>query len=257
MGQKINPNGIRLGITKAYSSVWYASTANFPANIKSDAAVRKYLTTELKNASVSKIVIDRPAKSIRVTICTARPGIVIGKKGEDVEKLRQKISAIAGVPAQVNISEIRKPDLDAKLVADSIASQLERRVMFRRAMKKAIQNAMRAGAKGIKVEVSGRLGGADIARTEGYSEGVTPLHTLRSDIDYAWEEAMTTYGKLGVKVWICRGEVLPGEMVKEPEKPKMNPNNRNKRNFRNNRPNRNEAAKEAPAAANTEVKGGN
>ena len=146
MGQKINPNGIRLGITRPYSSVWYASTKDFPANIKSDSEVRKYLTKELKNASVSKIVIDRPAKSIRVTICTARPGIVIGKKGEDVEKLRAKISAIAGVPAQVNISEIRKPDLDSKLVADSIASQLERRVMFRRAMKKAIQNAMRAGA---------------------------------------------------------------------------------------------------------------
>ena len=185
MGQKINPNGIRLGITRPYSSVWYASTANFPANIKSDSAVRKYLTNELKNASVSKIVIDRPAKSIRVTICTARPGIVIGKKGEDVEKLRQKISAIAGVPAQVNISEIRKPDLDAKLVADSIASQLERRVMFRRAMKKAIQNAMRAGAKGIKVEVSGRLGGAEIARSEWFLEGRVPLHTLRADIDYA------------------------------------------------------------------------
>ena len=210
MGQKINPNGIRLGITKAYSSVWYASTANFPANIKSDAAVRKYLTTELKNASVSKIVIDSPAKSIRVTICTARPGIVIGKKGEDVEKLRQKISAIAGVPAQVNISEIRKPDLDAKLVADSIASQLERRVMFRRAMKKAIQNAMRAGAKGIKVEVSGRLGGAEIARSEWLREGRVPLHTLRADIDYALSEAVTTYGVIGVKVWIFKGEVLGG-----------------------------------------------
>ena len=210
MGQKINPNGIRLGITIPYSSVWYASTANFPANIKSDSAVRKYLTNELKNASVSKIVIDRPAKSIRVTICTARLGIVIGKKGEDVEKLRQKISAIAGVPAQVNISEIRKPDLDAKLVADSIASQLERRVMFRRAMKKAIQNAMRAGAKGIKVEVSGRLGGAEIARSEWLREGRVPLHTLRADIDYALSEAVTTYGVIGVKVWIFKGEVLGG-----------------------------------------------
>ena len=210
MGQKINQNGIRLGITRPYSSVWYASTANFPANIKSDSAVRKYLTNELKNASVSKIVIDRPAKSIRVTICTARPGIVIGKKGEDVEKLRQKISAIAGVLAQVNISEIRKPDLDAKLVADSIASQLERRVMFRRAMKKAIQNAMRAGAKGIKVEVSGRLGGAEIARSEWLREGRVPLHTLRADIDYALSEAVTTYGVIGVKVWIFKGEVLGG-----------------------------------------------
>ena len=211
MGQKINPNGIRLGITRPYSSVWYASTKDFPANIKSDSEVRKYLTKELKNASVSKIVIDRPAKSIRVTICTARPGIVIGKKGEDVEKLRAKISAIAGVPAQVNISEIRKPDLDSKLVADSIASQLERRVMFRRAMKKAIQNAMRAGAKGIKVEVSGRLGGAEIARAESYNEGTIPLQTIRADIDYGTAEAHTTYGRLGVKVWIYKGEILKGE----------------------------------------------
>ena len=176
MGQKINPNGIRLGITRPYSSVWYASTKDFPANIKSDSEVRKYLTKELKNASVSKIVIDRPAKSIRVTICTARPGIVIGKKGEDVEKLR--------------------------------ASQLERRVMFRRAMKKAIQNAMRAGAKGIKVEVSGRLGGAEIARSEWLREGRVPLHTLRADIDYALSEAVTTYGVIGIKVWIFKGEVL-------------------------------------------------
>ncbi len=208
MGQKVNPIGIRLGITKPYSSVWYASSANFAANVKGDFEVRKYLSKELKNASVSRIVIDRPAKSIRVTIHTARPGIVIGKKGEDVEKLRRKIADIAGVPAQVNISEIRKPDLDAKLVADSIASQLERRVMFRRAMKKAIQNAMRVGAKGIKVEVSGRLGGAEIARSEWLREGRVPLHTLRADIDYAVSEAMTTYGVIGVKVWIFKGEVL-------------------------------------------------
>lgn len=210
MGQKINPNGIRLGITRAYSSVWYASTANFPANIKSDAAVRKFLTKKLDKASVSKIVIDRPAKSIRVTICTARPAIVIGKKGADLEVLRKEITKIAGVPAQVNISEIRKPELDAKLVADSIASQLERRVMFRRAIKKAIQNAMRAGAKGIKVEVSGRLGGAEIARSEWLREGRVPLHTLRADIDYALSEAVTTYGIIGVKVWIFKGEVLGG-----------------------------------------------
>lgn len=208
MGQKINPNGIRLGITKPYISTWYASNKAFPANVKSDNEVRKFLTAELKNASVSKIVIDRPAKSIRVTICTARPGIVIGRKGEDVEKLRKQIAQIAGVPAQVNISEIRKPDLDSKLVADSIASQLERRVMFRRAMKKAIQNAMRAGAKGIKIEVSGRLGGAEIARTEWLREGRVPLHTLRADIDYAISEAVTTYGVIGVKVWIFKGEIL-------------------------------------------------
>ncbi|MBQ9274129.1 MAG: 30S ribosomal protein S3 [Succinivibrio sp.] len=216
MGQKINPIGLRLGITKPYASVWYASSSNFAANIKSDAEVRKFLNNELKNASVSRIVIDRPAKSIRVTICTARPGIVIGKKGEDVEKLRGRIAAIAGVPAQVNISEIRKPDLDAKLVADSIASQLERRIMFRRAMRKAIQNAMRVGAKGIKVEVSGRLGGAEIARTEWLREGRVPLHTLRADIDYALSEAVTTYGVIGVKVWIFKGEIL-GELPLGPE----------------------------------------
>ena len=211
MGQKVNPIGIRLGITKPFLSTWFAgSKKSFAANIESDAQVRKYLAGELKNASVSKVVIDRPAKSIRVTIHTARPGIVIGKKGEDVEKLRKQIAKIAGVPAQVNIAEIRKPDLDAKLVADSIAAQLERRVMFRRAMKKAIQNAMRVGAKGIKVEVSGRLGGAEIARSEWLREGRVPLHTLRADIDYALSEAVTTYGVIGVKVWIFKGEVLGG-----------------------------------------------
>lgn len=259
MGQKVNPIGIRLGITKPYSSVWYASTANFPANIKSDFAVRKYLTTELKNASVSKIIIDRPAKSIRVTIHTARPGIVIGKKGEDVEKLRKKITDIAGVPAQVNISEIRKPDLDAKLVADSIASQLERRVMFRRAMKKAIQNAMRVGAKGIKVEVSGRLGGAEIARSEWLREGRVPLHTLRADIDYALSEAVTTYGVIGVKVWIFKGEVL-GQLPLTQEEPEernaaadRKSHRRNDNGTRNNRrTGRNDRSQgqKKPAAAN-------
>ena len=256
MGQKINPNGIRLGITKPYISTWYASSKVFPANVKSDNEVRKFLTGELKNASVSKIVIDRPAKSIRVTICTARPGIVIGKKGEDVEKLRQKISAIAGVPAQVNISEIRKPDLDAKLVADSIASQLERRVMFRRAMKKAIQNAMRAGAKGIKVEVSGRLGGAEIARSEWLREGRVPLHTLRADIDYALSEAVTTYGVIGVKVWIFKGEVLGGLPLAQEESEDRNnaaapAGRRGRRDDNQARPGRGRRAKkteEAPAS---------
>lgn len=218
MGQKVNPIGIRLGITKPFLSTWFAgSKKSFAANIESDAQVRKYLAGELKNASVSKVVIDRPAKSIRVTIHTARPGIVIGKKGEDVEKLRKQIAKIAGVPAQVNIAEIRKPDLDAKLVADSIAAQLERRVMFRRAMKKAIQNAMRVGAKGIKVEVSGRLGGAEIARSESVRDGSIPLHTLRADIDYGFAEAHTTYGCIGVKCWIYKGEILP-EAKKAPQK---------------------------------------
>ena len=210
MGQKVHPNGIRLGITKPFNSTWFASTKDFADNLHGDFQVRQYLTKELKAASVSRIVIERPAKSIRVTIHTARPGIVIGKKGEDVEKLRKYIAKIAGVPAQINISEVRKPELDGKRVADSISSRLERRVMFRRAMKRAVQNAMRLGAKGIKVEVSGRLGGAEIARTEWYREGRVPLHTLRADIDYATSEAHTTYGVIGVKVWIFKGEVLGG-----------------------------------------------
>ena len=179
-----------------------------------------YLTKQLKNASLSKIVIERPAKSIRVTIHTARPGVVIGKKGEDVEKLRNYVSKLAGVPAQINIAEVRKPELDGQLVADSISSQLERRVMFRRAMKRAVQNAMRLGAKGIKVEVSGRLGGAEIARSEWYREGRVPLHTFRADIDYATSEASTTYGIIGVKVWIFKGEVLGGlPTTQEPAAP--------------------------------------
>ncbi|WP_111978852.1 30S ribosomal protein S3 [Algibacillus agarilyticus] len=208
MGQKVHPNGIRLGITKPWRATWYANSNEFSDTLFSDHQVRKYLTKELAKASVSQIIIERPAKSIRVTIHTARPGVVIGKKGEDVEKLRQKIAVLAGVPAQINISEIRKPELDAKLVAEGIASQLERRVMFRRAMKRAVQNAMRIGAKGIKVQVSGRLGGAEIARAEWYREGRVPLHTLRADIDYSTAEALTTYGIIGIKVWIFKGEVL-------------------------------------------------
>ncbi|SES66012.1 30S ribosomal protein S3 [Thorsellia anophelis] len=211
MGQKVHPNGIRLGIVKQWNSTWYAGTKDFADNVDSDFKVRQFLIKELAKASISRIVIERPAKSIRVTIHTARPGIVIGKKGEDVEKLRAAVSKIAGVPAQINIAEIKNPDKDAKLVAESIASQLERRVMFRRAMKRAVQNAMRMNdVKGIKVEVSGRLGGAEIARTEWYREGRVPLHTLRADIDYNTAEAHTTYGVIGVKVWIFKGEVLGG-----------------------------------------------
>jgi len=222
MGQKVHPNGIRLGITKQFSSTWYAGTKDFADNLFSDHEIRKFLTAKLKNASLSKITIERPAKSVRVTIHTARPGVVIGKKGEDVEKLRTAIAKMAGVPAQINISEIRKPELDAKLVADSISSQLERRVMFRRAMKRAVQNAMRLGAQGIKVQVSGRLGGAEIARAEWYREGRVPLHTLRADIDYSTSEAATVYGIIGVKVWIFKGEIL-GDLplqVEAPSKPK-------------------------------------
>jgi len=220
MGQKVHPNGIRLGITKPWISTWYADKSDYANNLSSDWEVRKFLEKKLKSASVSKIVIERPAKSVRVTIHTARPGVVIGKKGEDVEKLRNQVAKLTGIPAQINIAEIRKPELDAKLVADGIASQLERRVMFRRAMKRAVQNAMRLGAKGIKVEVSGRLGGAEIARSEWYREGRVPLHTLRADIDYSTSESHTQYGVIGVKVWIFKGEVLDG-ILPQNEEPKQ------------------------------------
>lgn len=218
MGQKVHPTGIRLGIVKKHSSTWYASPKNFSDYLLKDIKVREFLTEKLKAASVSRIEIERPAENARITIKTARPGIVIGKKGEDVEKLRKDVAQIMGVPVHINIEEIRKPELDAKLVADSIGSQLERRVMFRRAMKRAVQNAIRLGAKGIKVQVSGRLGGAEIARTEWYREGRVPLHTLRADIDYATARAETTYGTIGVKVWIFKGEILGGmEPVEEPK----------------------------------------
>lgn len=211
MGQKVHPTGIRLGITKTHNSVWYADGSDYADRLISDLEVRDYVEKKLKNASVSKIVIERPAQTARVTIHTARPGIVIGKKGEDVDKLRQALGKKMGVPVHINIEEIRKPDLDAKLVAQNIAGQLERRVMFRRAMKRVVQNAMRSGAEGIKVQVGGRLGGAEIARTEWYREGRVPLHTLRADIDYATYEALTTYGILGIKVWIFKGEILDVE----------------------------------------------
>jgi len=223
MGQKVHPNGIRLGIVKPWNATWFANTKDFADNLDGDFKVRQFLTSELKKASLSRIVIERPAKSIRVTIHTARPGVVIGKKGEDVEKLRNYVSKLAGVPAQINIAEVRKPELDGQLVADSISSQLERRVMFRRAMKRAVQNAMRLGAKGIKVEVSGRLGGAEIARSEWYREGRVPLHTFRADIDYATSEASTTYGIIGVKVWIFKGEVLGGLPTTQEQAPAAQP----------------------------------
>lgn len=210
MGQKVHPVGIRLGVVKDHNSVWYAEKDAYSKNLLNDIEVRQYLMKKLEKASVSKVVIERPAQNAKITIHTARPGIVIGKKGEDVEVLRQEISNMMGVPVHINIEEIRKPDLDAKLTAASVASQLERRVMFRRAMKRAVQNAMRQGAKGIKIQVSGRLGGAEIARTEWYREGRVPLHTLRADIDYATHEALTTYGIIGVKVWIFKGEILGG-----------------------------------------------
>lgn len=208
MGQKVHPTGIRLGIVKKHTSVWYAEGKNYANQLLTDLAVRDFVKKRLANASVARVDIERPAQTARITIYTARPGIVIGKKGEDVEALRGVLAKKMGVPVHINIEEVRKPDLDAQLVADSVAQQLERRVMFRRAMKRVVQNAMRQGAEGIKVQVSGRLGGAEIARTEWYREGRVPLHTLRADIDYATSEASTTYGLIGIKVWIFKGEIL-------------------------------------------------
>ena len=211
MGQKVHPTGIRLGIVKRHTSLWYAEGAQYANNLLVDLKVREYIRKKLANASVSRVEIERPPETAKITIHTARPGIVIGKKGEDVEKLRASLAKLMGLDqkaVQVNIEEIRKPDHDAQLVADSVAQQLERRVMFRRAMKRAVQNAMRQGAEGIKVQVGGRLGGAEIARSEWYREGRVPLHTFRADIDYATSEASTTYGVIGVKVWIFKGEVM-------------------------------------------------
>ncbi|CAL4043534.1 30S ribosomal protein S3 [Buchnera aphidicola (Takecallis arundicolens)] len=210
MGQKVHPHGMRLGIIKTWNSTWFAQKKEFCEYLYSDFKIRAFLNTKLKKASVSRIVIERPAKSVRVTIYTSRPGIVIGKKGEDVEKLRLIVAGMTGFPTQINISEVKKPELDAKLIADNITMQLERRIMFRRAMKRAVQNAMRQGAKGIKVEVSGRLGGTEIARREWYREGRVPLHTLRANIEYSLSEAHTTYGIIGVKVWVFKGEILDG-----------------------------------------------
>ena len=219
MGHKVNPTGIRLGVIKEHNSVWYADKKDYAKNLLNDIQVREFLDKRLVKASVSKIVIERPAQNARITIHTARPGIVIGKKGEDVDRLRREVSDMMGVPVHINIEEVRKPDLDARLVAQNVAGQLERRVMFRRAMKRAVQNAMRQGAKGIKLQVGGRLGGAEIARSEWYREGRVPLHTLRADIDYATYEAKTTYGIIGVKVWIFKGEILGGmEQVRADKK---------------------------------------
>jgi small subunit ribosomal protein S3 len=211
MGQKVNPIGIRLGITREWTSKWYASTKNFPSHVYTDFLVREFLKKRLVEASISRIQIERAARKVNITIHTARPGIVIGKKGEDIEKLRGQVSKMMKMgpgDVRINIAEIRKPELDAQLVADGIAQQLERRVMFRRAMKRAVTNTMRIGALGIKVRVSGRLNGAEIARTETYREGRVPLHTFRADIDYGLAEAKTTYGIIGVKIWIFKGEVF-------------------------------------------------
>ena len=216
MGQKVNPIGIRLGITRDWVSKWYAGKKQFPAHVHTDFRVRAFLRKRLAEASVSRIFLERAAKKVNITIQTARPGIVIGKKGEDIEKLRQETAKLLGMAVtdvRLNIAEIRKPELDAQLVADSIAQQIEKRVMFRRAMKRAVMSTMRSGALGVKVRVSGRLNGAEIARTEWYREGRIPLHTFRADIDYGLSEARTTYGVIGVKVWIFKGEIF--------EKPKV------------------------------------
>ena len=219
MGQKVNPLGIRLGITRDWTSRWYAGKKQFPIHVYTDFRVRKFLTTKLHEASVSRIQIERAAKKVNITIQTARPGIVIGKKGEDIEKLRQetaKLLSMAVADVRINIAEIRKPELDSQLVADSIAQQIEKRVMFRRAMKRAVMSTMRSGALGVKVRVSGRLNGSEIARTEWYREGRIPLHTFRADIDYGLSEAHTTYGIIGVKVWIFKGEVFDKVELAQP-----------------------------------------
>lgn len=229
MGQKIHPTGFRLAVTRNWSSKWYAGSSNFASMLLEDIKVREYLKKKLKNASVGRITIERPAKNARITVFSSRPGVVIGKKGEDIELLKADLTKIMGVPVHVNIEEIRKPEIDAQLIADSISQQLEKRIMFRRAMKRAMQNAMRLGAKGIKIMSSGRLNGIEIARKEWYREGRVPLHTLRADIDYGFSEASTTYGIIGVKVWVYKGDRLPNgdapviESVQEDDKKRRGP----------------------------------
>jgi small subunit ribosomal protein S3 len=208
MGQKVNPIGFRLGVQRIWTAKWYGSNRTFSGTLLEDIKVRDYLKKKLSHASVSKVVIERPAKNARITIYSGRPGVVIGKKGEDIEVLRRELSGMMTVPVHVNIEEVRKPETDAQIIADGIAQQLEKRVMFRRAMKRAMQNAMRLGAQGIKIMSSGRLNGAEIARTEWYREGRVPLHTLRAEIDYGLAEAKTTYGIIGIKVWVYKGDSL-------------------------------------------------
>ncbi len=217
MGQKVHPTGIRLGIVKDWSSRWYADSKHFADYLIEDLDVRRFIKERLAHASVSRIQIERPARNAVITVHTARPGIVIGKKGEDIERLRREVSARMGIPVHMSIAEVRRPELDAQLVAEGVAQQLERRIMFRRAMKRAVANAMRLGAQGIRINVAGRLNGAEIARSEWYREGRVPLHTLRADIDYGFAEARTTYGVIGVKVWIFKGEVFEGADEAKPD----------------------------------------
>lgn len=219
MGQKIHPTGFRLAVSRNWASRWYAGNKDFAGKLAEDLQVREFLKKRLKNASVGRVLIERPAKNARITIYSARPGVVIGKKGEDIERLKVGLTKMLGVPVHVNIEEIRKPEVDAQLIADSITQQLEKRIMFRRAMKRAMQNAMRLGAQGIKIMSAGRLNGAEIARTEWYREGRVPLHTLRADVDYGTSEAQTTYGIIGVKVWVYKGDTLGrGEAPETTEK---------------------------------------
>lgn len=217
MGQKVQPIGFRLGVVKDWTAKWYGNKRQYAENLSIDMKVREFLSKRLAHAAVSKIVIERPSQNMNITVFTARPGIVIGKKGEDIEKLRTELSRLAGLPVQVAVEEIRKPELDAKLVAESIAQQLEKRVMFRRAMKRSVQNTMRLGAEGVKIMIAGRLNGAEIARTEWVREGRVPLHTLRADIDYGTAEANTTYGIIGIKVWIFKGEILDAGEIEAPK----------------------------------------
>ena len=234
MGQKIHPTGFRLSVTRAWQSRWFATHKNFAGMLAEDLDVRDYLKAKLKSAAVSRILIERPAKNARITIFSARPGVVIGKKGEDIENLKAELSRRLGVPVAVNIEEVRKPEVDAQLIADSITQQLEKRIMFRRAMKRAMQNAMRLGAQGIKITSAGRLNGAEIARTEWYREGRVPLHTLRADIEYGFSEARTTYGKIGVQVLVFKGEVLgKGEQPVAPAQPEPEKKPRGKPGVRN------------------------
>lgn len=249
MGQKVSPVGLRVGVIRDWESKWYAEK-EYGTLLQEDIKIRKFLFKALKDAYVSHVEIERQKNKVDIVIKTARPGVVIGTNGENIEKIKKQLVKLTGGKAVgISVVEIANPDLDATIVAKSIAEQLEQRASFRTAQKKAIQKTMRAGAKGIKTAVSGRLGGADIARSEGYSEGVTPLHTLRADIDYALAEAATTYGRLGVKVWICRGEVARGEMVKDPEAPKFSGqrNDRRRNNRRDNRAPRENRQAAAPA----------
>ncbi|RCS56629.1 30S ribosomal protein S3 [Parvibium lacunae] len=258
MGQKIHPTGFRLAVSRNWSSRWYAAAGNYAEMLNEDVKVREYLKKKLKNASVGRVLIERPAKNARITVFSSRPGVVIGKKGEDIEVLKADLQRLMGVPVHVNIEEIRKPEIDAQLIADSIAQQLEKRIMFRRAMKRAMQNAMRLGAQGIKVMASGRLNGIEIARTEWYREGRVPLHTLRADIDYGTSEALTTYGIIGLKVWVYKGDTLgrndgtPAAAAPEAEK-EARPRNTRKPAGRNPRAKKVEAdnaeAKPAPTVA--------